>query len=225
MHWYSVALVLMLSVSGLSCRGTVLSDNRPQGQPAEPPSGEGWVDLLDAEHAPNWQATNKKKLFEIEEGVLHILGGPSGYVLYGEEQLDDFALHLEFKLDTGSNSGVMFRAAKEDPVFKGMEIQVYGDQGKPPTNHSCGALYDVATPMFNMSRPAGEWNSYDMVCGGSHVELVMNGWKVLDVDLSKMTMPIGKFPTPLAELPRKGWLLLQNHRDEVWYRNVRLKKM
>ena len=137
-------------------------------------------------------------------GFQRDFGRSRRFGLPGFQSGQDFALHLEFKLDTGSNSGVMFRAAKEDPVFKGMEIQVYGDQGKPPTNHSCGALYDVATPMFNMSRPAGEWNSYDMVCGGSHVELVMNGWKVLDVDLSKMTMPIGKFPTPLAELPRKS---------------------
>jgi len=102
---------------------------------------------------------------------------------------------------------------------------VLGDHGRPPSTHSCGALYDVAAPMFNLSRPAGKWNSCDMTCQGQDLEVVMNGWKILDVDLSKMTMRIGKFPTPLAALPQEGHVLLQDHHDEVWYRNIRVKKL
>jgi hypothetical protein len=53
----------------------------------------------------------------------------------------------------------------------------------------------------------------------------MNGWKVLDLDLSKMTTPIGKFETPLAQLPQTGHVILQDHGAEVWFRNLVVKPL
>jgi hypothetical protein len=38
-------------------------------------------------------------------------------------------------------------------------------------------------------------------------------------------MPIGKFPTPLNELPVTGSVFLQDHGNEVWFRNLRVKKL
>ncbi len=88
-----------------------------------------------------------------------------------------------------------------------------------------GSIFDVATPMFNLSRPTGEWNSFDIMCKGKHLEVVMNGWKIIDIDMSKMTMPIGKFDTPYNDLPLDGYLFLQDHGHEVWYRNILIKKL
>jgi hypothetical protein len=53
----------------------------------------------------------------------------------------------------------------------------------------------------------------------------MNGWKVLDLDLAKFTTPVGKFPTPLAQLPQSGHIILQDHGGEVTYRNLLVKKL
>jgi hypothetical protein len=53
----------------------------------------------------------------------------------------------------------------------------------------------------------------------------MNGWKILDLDLSRMTTPIGKFDTPLAELPKVGHVILQDHGAEVWFRNLVIKPL
>ena len=119
----------------------------------------------------------------------------------------------------------MFRAAPKDPVYQGMEIQLIESYGEDPSYYNCGSLYDVAAPMFNMVNKAGEWNSLDMTVRGKHLVAHINNWKVLDLDLSKMTMPIGKFPTPLNELPTTGSLFLQDHGDEVWFRNMRVKKL
>ncbi len=53
----------------------------------------------------------------------------------------------------------------------------------------------------------------------------MNGWKILDADLAKMTMPIGRFAAPFAQLALDGHIFLQDYGGEVWYRNIMLKKL
>ncbi len=74
-------------------------------------------------------------------------------------------------------------------------------------------------------RPAGEWNSYDILVEGSRVVVVHNGWKIIDADLEKMTMPIGKFDVPFAEYAREGYLTFQDHGGEVWYRNILIREI
>jgi len=200
---------------------------RPIGTCTAAPTGEGWVDLLDADHVNEWREPKENRdIFAVEDGVLSIPGNrPFGYVGYMKEEFGDFQLHIEFKVTERTNSGVIFRAGPEDPPFSGMEIQVYDDHGAEPSRTSSGSVFDVATPMFNMSLPRGEWNSFDITCKGDSLVVLMNGWKILDIDLSKMTMPIGKFDTPYAELPKKGFLFVQDHGHPVWYRNIFLKKL
>lgn len=198
---------------------------RPKGEVTPVPTEEGWVDLFDAANAELWKV-DARNLFEFQDGVMHIFGKkPTHYIQYTGDTYEDFQVHLEFKLSAKANSGLMFRAAPEDPVYKGMEIQIIDSYGEDPNYSNCGALYDVAAPMFNMVKKTGEWNSLDLTVKGKHVVAVVNNWKVLDLDLSKMTMPIGKFPTPLNDLPSTGSLFLQDHGDEVWFRNMRVKKL
>jgi len=221
-----IALGVALSSLAAGCSQGRLPENRPVGEATPPPSGPGWENLLDAAHYTDWKTVKGADVFRIEDGVLHIPGSVrGGYAGYMREKLGDFELHIEFKVAKGSNSGVFVRSPAEDPVFRGMEIQVLGDYGYAPSTHSSGALYDVASPMFNMSRPCGEWNSYDITCQSRHIDVRMNGWKVVDVDLSALTMPVGKFPTPFAELATEGYVFLQDHHNEVWYRNIRVKKL
>ncbi len=202
---------------------------KPYGMPTAPPEGAGWVDLLDAEHAPNWKnTTDDTDIFELADGMIHIFGRslhPLRYVGYAAERFGDFELHLEFKVTPRANSGVFIRSQPNDPVYRGFEIQVIDDHGDPPNKNGSGAIYDVATPMFNMARPTGEWNSYDVTMKGQEVIVRMNGWMVIHTDLAKMTMLIGKYKAPFAELPLNGNLLLQDHGGEAWYRNIRLKKL
>jgi hypothetical protein len=108
-------------------------------------------------------------------------------------------------------------------VTRGFEVQVLEDFGKPPNKNSCGSIYDVVTPMFNMSRPAGEWNSYDISVKGAEVIVIMNGWMVIHTDLGKMKTRLGKFKIPYAELPREGNIALQDHGGEAWYRNILIR--
>lgn len=201
----------------------------PYGEPTAPPEGEGWVDLLAVDQREHWtNITDDKDIFAFDDDMLHIFGhtvAPLRYVGYTAKNFTDFELHLEYKVAPGANSGVFLRIHPDDPVSRGWEIQVLDDFGKPPTRNRSGAIYDVATPMYNMSRPAGEWNSYDIAVRGQEVLVQMNGWLVLHTTLRKMTMPIGKFETPFAALPQTGMLAFQDHGGEVWYRNVRIREL
>jgi hypothetical protein len=199
----------------------------PHGEPTAAPTGDGWIDLLAEQDA--WEnITDEKDIFEFDGDMLHIFGHtivPLRYVGYTARDFEDFELHLEYKVAAGANSGVFLRIDPENPLSRGWEVQVLDDFGLPPSKNRSGGIYDVTTPMYNMSRPAGSWNSYDITVRGQDVTVVMNGWKVVETDLSKMTMPIGKFETPFAELPLKGMIAFQDHGGEVWYRNVKVRPL
>ena len=223
-----IAAVLIVAAVGTIAR-IWLRKPVPEGAPTARPEGAGWVDLLDAAHAPGWKnITDTKDLFEIKDGVLHIYGRmipPLRYVGYAAEKFGDFDLHVEFKVSRRANSGVFLRAQPKDPVYRGFEIQVLDDYGRPPTKNTCGAIYDVVTPMFNMSRPTGEWNSFDISLRGKEIKVSMNGWMIIHTDFSKMTKPLGKFKVPFTTLPLEGILALQDHGGEVWYRNILIRKI
>ena len=222
-----IVAILALAVGG--CLRFKKPAPTPDGQPTPAPTGEGWVDLLDKDHAAHWMNTlDKMDIFEIKDGVLHIYGKSFGklrYAGYMQERFGDFELHVEFKLTPKANSGLFLRSQPGDPVYRGFEVQVLEDKGTQPTKNSCGAIYDVVTPMFNMSRPVGEWNSFDITLRGDEVIVYMNGWMVIHTDLSKMVTPLGKFKVPYKDLPKDGIIAFQDHGGEAWYRNLRIRKL
>lgn len=199
----------------------------PVGQLTAAPTGDGWINLLDEQHKDGWQTIpTEYDMFEIVEGILHIkpdMPRPMRYAGYMAERFGDFDLHAEFKVAPGANSGIFVRMQPGEQDRRGFEIQVQDDFGKPIDKNTCGAIYDVVTPMYNMCFPAGEWNSLDVSVHGGEVEITMNGWLIVKANLDQMTMPLGKYKVPFAELPKEGVLAIQNHYTEAWYRNVMIR--
>ena len=223
------ALVALGAAAWVGWKLAIPADPLPRGLPTPAPQGPEWEDLLSEGNGAQWRnVTDDSAIFAVEGGTLHIFGRslyPLRYVAYGEDKLADFELHVEFKVAPGANSGVFLRAQPNDPVRRGFEVQVLDDYGDPPHKNGSGAIYDVVTPMFNLARTTGEWNSYDITVRGGEVVIVVNGWKVIHTDLAQMTEPLGKFSIPYAELPKEGLLMLQDHGGEVWYRNILLKRL
>ena len=81
-------------------------------------------------------------------------------------------MHIDFRIVEHSNSGIGLRGR--------YEIQVLEDYGKPPNSHSSAALYSRVAPSVNASKPAGEWQSYDIRLVGRTVTVVQNGKTVID---------------------------------------------
>ena len=192
---------------------------------------DGWIVLFGGDKADlekNWNYDAKKDAWQVQDGVLTLAKKGGGYV-WSKESFGDFVLELEFK--TAGNSGVFFRSDPKNPVNAGFEVQVLNSAGKQnPGKHDAGALYDVMPPKVNAV--TNDWNKLKIEAKGPNLSCWMNGQEQWSVDISKWTEakknPDGsknKFPKPLAELPHKGHIGLQDHGATVSYRNIKIKAL
>ncbi len=97
-----------------------------------------------------------------------------------------------------------------------------------------GSLYDMVAASRDVTRPVGEWNHSRVVVKGMHVQHWLNGAKVVDTNLDSKQVregiihrwgansPIGK---ALLNARKEGSLVLQNHNDEAWFRNIKVRRL
>ncbi|HUI65059.1 MAG TPA: family 16 glycoside hydrolase [Bacteroidota bacterium] len=167
----------------------------------------------------------------MEDGVLTAKGGDD---IWTKERYGDFILDLEFKLDKETNSGVFLRTGDvKNWLHTAIEVQVLDSYGKESvTREDCGAIFDCLAPSVNAVKPPGKWNHYTITCKGSKITVVLNGLRVIDMDLNRWTKahrnPDGtpnKFNTAYKDMPRVGNIGLQYHGHPVWYRNVKIRTL
>jgi len=193
---------------------------------------KGFVPLFDGKTLNGWTAYKESgevvplsdSGFEAADGCIHCTGDGKAYWLATNESFGDFTLRLECKLTEKANSGIFVRVPAGDmPAHKGYEIQILDTYGDAPTSTSCGAIYDVLTPMRNMGAKPGEWNQVEITCCGKRVMVTWNGFTVINADLAQLNEPVGQWKMAYTDKPLKGILGVQNHRDELWYRNIQIK--
>ena len=153
----------------------------------------------------------------------------------------DFELSWDWKVTPGANSGVKYNVSEElstamDPpnAAKGFEYQMLDDDhhsdGKLPT-HRAGALYDLIPPNANKhASPIGEWNHSVIILNGNHGEHWLNGQKVVEYDLGSPAMNKALAESKYASIPwfatrRPGHIVLQDHGDEAYFRNIRIREL
>lgn len=120
----------------------------------------------------------------------------------------------------------------------GFEFQLIDDEKHPDAKkdarHTTGALYSMIAPTAKVARPAGEWNSSSLVVKGDEVEHWINGVKVLEGSLSSEEVRAGaakrwaQVPAILEMLTNpesEGPICLQHHGDEVWFRNLKIRRI
>ena len=120
----------------------------------------GWKPMI-AGKALGWKA---------EDGILKNVAGANNLV--SDQKFWNFQLHCEFRLGEHTNGGIGLRGR--------YEIQILEDYGKPPNTHSAGSLYSRIAPSVNASKPAGEWQTYDIRLVGRTLTVVVNGKTVID---------------------------------------------
>jgi hypothetical protein len=138
------------------------------------------VALFNGKDLTGWKGLNPgaELKWSVKDGVLR--NEPPTTDIISERSFWNFKLHTDFRIIEHSNSGIGLRGR--------YEIQILEDFGKPPGTHSAGALYARVAPSVNASKPAGEWQSYDIRLVGMQVTIVHNGIKVLDkVEIEGLT--------------------------------------
>lgn len=204
---------------------------------------KSFTKLFDGKTTKGWHAYGKTtagEKWKVEEGALHF--DPSakgaGGDLVTDKAYSNFHLKLDWKVAPKSNSGIIFYvaddAAKYDATyFTGLEMQVLDNDGHPDgkiTKHRAGDLYDLIKSNSEPVKPVGQWNTAEIISKDGKLELKLNGvttvsttlwndaWKTL-VSKSKFAQwaDFGTF--------KSGKIALQDHGDNVWYRNIMIKEL
>lgn len=161
-----------------------------------------------------------------------VLAGNKKGDIWTKDTFGDFILDLEFKTTRISNSGVFLRCGSiKNWLHSAIEIQVMQPIPKNP-KHSCGAVYDVLAPEKQMVKKPGEWNRYIIMAKNNRIYVIFNGVQVINCNLDVWTEahknPDGtpnKFNTAYKDMPRTGYIGLQDHGTPIWYRNLRIKRL
>jgi hypothetical protein len=150
-------------------------------------------------------------------------------------QYGDFELQLEWKISPGGNSGIMYRVTEdaEATYETGPEMQVlddarHADGGSPLT--SAGSCFGLYPAPRGVVKPAGEWNAARILVRGSHVEHWLNGVKLLEYELGSEDWAARVAGSKFGQWPgygkaARGYIALQDHGDEVAYRNIKLREL
>ena len=147
----------------------------------------------------------------------------------------NFELKLSWKVSPGGNSGIMYRVRTGDgaPYMSGPEYQVLDDASHADGQSeltSAGALYALYPARRGVVRPAGEWNETRIVVNGNHVEHWLNGEKLVECEMWgddwNQRFNDSKFKGwPQFAKSTEGHIALQDHGDEVWYRNIEIRRL
>lgn len=185
--------------------------------------------LYNGKDLSGWHVQNGKIDVWKSEGPLLVCEGAGGGWLTSDKEYGDFELHVDFKIPKGGNSGVGLRYPGEgDPAHVGMEIQILDDPAPEYKNLQAaqytGGIYYQVPPKAHPSKPAGEWNHYEIKCEGPRVVIHLNGVLVQDCDVSKETNGLGGHK-PLSQRPLRGFVGLQSHTDRVEFRNVEIREL
>ena len=176
-------------------------------------------DLSNIETKGNWLIQDDGSLF------LKPRPGEKGWqrydsYLYLKGDYADFTVDFKYKHGRGGNSGLYFRITDtKDATASGHEVQILDSHGKKNLgHHDLGGVIRTSGPLKNAAKPAGEWNRMIVTLKDNKLTVVLNGETVQDnLDLMAKK-PEGK------ELADSGKIAIQDHGQEFWVRNIKVKK-
>lgn len=222
-----------------------------------PKDAEGWITLFDGRTMHGWRGYNRAECppaWQAVDGAITLkgsgdgeAGGADGGDLVFAHKFKNFEFEFEWKVDKGSNSGILYmiQEVKDAPSFySAPEYQILDNQNHPDArlgkdgNRQSASLYDMIPAKPQNSKPYGQWNTGKVMCYKGTVVHYQNGEPVVEYHLwtpewKKMIdgCKFSKDKNPLAyELlincggpAREGFIGFQDHGDNVSYRNIKIK--
>lgn len=219
-----VLIALLVPTASASAADNTLTDQEKK---------DGWLLLFDGQSTKGWMSIKEEPLpaRHVQDGSLN--PHPCNYMLIHEKVWENYKLSLDFKISPKCNSGIFVRTFPltprpgKDVGFNGIEVAI--DDTKTAGFHDTGAIYDLVKPSKNAMKPAGEWNHIVITSDRNILSVELNGEAVSRMNLDEWPEPnkradgtAHKFDVAYKDHPRKGYLGMQDHGSDCWYKNIKL---
>jgi len=237
-HIFTTYALTLLSLSSCNKESTT-TETKAKQTTEEADQTKEWHNLIAEDNLSQWRPWRKKENIDnvvawtVKDGVLQLSKKPAvktkGGSIITLKPYVNFEFKFEFKISPKGNSGIKYRSLNN----LGLEYQVLDDIGgkdnKNPLN-SCASLYQlVAAPKTKKLNAPGEWNSGRIIANGNQIEHWLNDEKVAEIEMGsdawKKAYDKSKYKK-FPEFAKQGAeILLQDHGDEVSYRNLLIKEL
>ena len=219
-----------------ACLAVLMSGGLAMAQPNTLTAAEkaaGWQLLFDGKTTTGWKGFKLPRPdpgWQARDGALSPDPKRSLDIMTAD-QFDNFELAFDWKIAPKGNSGVMFHVTEEGErtYWSGPEYQVLDNSRGEPPKQRAGALYDLYEPARDVTKPVGEWNQARIVVNRGKVEHWLNGVKMVEYDLNstdfRARVAASKFKAWPFGKSGRGHIALQNHGDEVGYRNIKIRRL
>jgi hypothetical protein len=167
--------------------------------------------------------------YEVKEGAI-VCRPKKGGNVFTKQEYTDFRARVEYRLPPAGNNGLAIRypgkgRASADAMC---EVQILDDEHPKyarldPRQYN-GSAYGMVPAQRGYLRPVGEWNFMEVLVRGSTLRVELNGTRILDTDLSKVTAFMGNHPHPGKDRTR-GHFGFCGHNDPVAFRLVQIEPL
>lgn len=246
-----IPITFIVAIFG--CRNSVQKPLINQLSPEEKKAG--WELLFDGKTLNGWcglgRDTVESDYWKVDNGTIHKIDNKdvpeskrvaNGGDLTTVDTYENFELSFEWKIKDAGNSGIKYNVSEE--ISKkygsgynalGFEYQILDDDdtlyvGKLKDSQFTASLYDMIARKGGKLNPAGEFNSGKIILNGTHGEHWLNGEKVVEFEFGTARFDslfrVSKYAKyPDFEKRRSGHIVITNHSDESWYRNIKIKRL
>ncbi len=197
----------------------------------------GWKLLFNGKDLSGWRTYGKQAPpgpgWKVEDGILKKLEKQRGGDIVTEQKFDDYEFSWEWLVKPKANNGVKYLVTEERKGVPGPEYQMIDDKSAKDTltpKHLTATFYDVLPRTVDTSvKEAGEWNSSRIIVKGNHVEHWLNGAMVLEFELGSPEVKAAVAKSKFKSAPGFGekiigHILLTDHGDEAWFRNMKIRE-
>jgi len=227
-------LFVVLLVCGVSFAATAQEHNTLTKKERK----AGWQLLWNGRDLSGWKSNSSNgdmnKGWKAVDGELVIMAGSGAGDIITEKRYHDFELSIDFKITEGANSGIKYFIGENGSI--GCEFQILDDENHPDAkmgfngNRRLGSLYDLIPADGWALVAKRDWNTARIVVRGNHVEHWLNGVKILEYEKNNDMWDTIVSHSKFAKVENfaggdGGHILLQDHNDEVHYRNLKIREL
>lgn len=203
---------------------------------------EGWELLFNGKNLDGWKTTRGDSPdadWQVNNGLLSLRPENKDHQdMISDKEYSNFDLRVDFKVTEGANSGIKYFFTRYDQGgWLGMEYQIIDNLRHPDAklgrdgNRQLSALYDMFPVTNKVAIQVGEWNHARIVAQGSKVTHYLNGQEVLSFDRKSAAFEkarqLSKFKDAKPNFGSVdiGHIMLQDHGDIVYFKNVKIKAL